>query len=203
VGYERDGAGSMTDRLLEIVGLGLKPLQSRQPIRDESLLFYGGLLNMMPRSACGLALLLSDYFDVPVDLDQFVGAWRKLDEPDQCCFDSGMPESRQLGIGVVAGDEIWDRQFRARLRIGPLGLERYQEFLPHGPAHQPLRALLRFYSGSDIEFELQLVLRHDEVPACKLGDEEDSPQLGWVTWMKSSPVFNRDPDDTVLLLSEA
>jgi type VI secretion system protein ImpH len=202
VGYERDGSGSMTNRLLEVVGMGLEPLRARQTVRDESILFYGGLLSMAPRSACALELMLSDYFDVPVELEQFVGSWRKLEEPDQCCFDLGPPESTQLGLGAVAGDEIWDRQFRARLRIGPLSLERYREFLPDGSAYEPLWTMLRFYSGNDVEYEVQLVLQRDDVPKCELGDDTDAPQLGWVTWMKSAPAFNRDPDDTVLLFSE-
>ncbi|MBV8551420.1 MAG: type VI secretion system baseplate subunit TssG [Acidobacteriaceae bacterium] len=202
VGYEREGRGSMTDRLLELVGLGLPALQSRQVVRDEAILFYGGLLSMTPRSACALQLMLSDYFDVPVEIEQFVGAWRRLEEPDQCCFEIGSDASRQLGLGAVAGDEIWDRQSRARVRVGPLAAARYREFLPGGTAYEPLRSLLRFYSGNDIEFEVQLVLQREEVPACELGDDGDSPQLGWATWIKSSPQFNRDPDDTVLLFAE-
>jgi hypothetical protein len=43
------------------------------------------------------------------------------------------------------------------------------------------------------------------VPSVQLGsdDDEGGPPLGWVTWMKSAPGFNRDPGDTVLRFEEA
>ena len=41
---------------------------------DEILLHYGGLLVQQPRSASALEAILRDYFDVPVKIEQFVGA---------------------------------------------------------------------------------------------------------------------------------
>ncbi len=202
IGYEREGVDPVTTVLRDVVGLGEPALQRRQLVRDESLLFYAGLYAAAPHSATGLELLLSDYFHVPVEIEQFVGVWRALEEPDQCCLDAGDPESTWLGFGAVAGDEIWDRQSRARIRIGPLSAARYCDFLPDGSAWEPLGALVRFYCGYDVEFEVQLVLDRDEVPACVLGGEDSEPRLGWLTWMKSKPVFDRDPGDTVLLFPE-
>jgi type VI secretion system protein ImpH len=202
VGFEREGSDPITSRLLDFVGLGLPPLRSRQVIPDESIIFYGGLFGLASHSALALESILSDYFDVPVEIEQFVGVWRSLSSDDQCCFDSGSWESRQLGFGAVAGDEIWDRQSRARIRIGPLDVERYRDFLPEGTAFAPLGALVRFYIGNDVEFEVQLVLKQEQVPACELGAEAGATQLGWLTWMKSTPAFDRSPSDTVLLFAE-
>jgi predicted component of type VI protein secretion system len=53
-----------------------------------------------------------------------------------------------------------------------------------------------------VEYEVQLILQRDEVPMCLLGDDTEAPQLGWVTWMKSTTEFSRNPEDTVLLFSE-
>jgi type VI secretion system protein ImpH len=202
IGYEREGTDVMTSRLLDLVGLGLPSLQSRQVIRDESILYYSGLFGLSSRSALALESIISDYFDVPVEIEQFVGVWRSLGETDQCCFDTGNLESRQLGFGAVAGDEIWDRQSRAQIRIGPLDAARYRDFLPEGTSFEPLRALVRFYSGNDVEYEVQLILKQEQVPACELGDEPGNTQLGWFTWMKSNPSFDRNPCDTVLLFAE-
>jgi type VI secretion system protein ImpH len=136
-----------------------------------------------------------------VEIEEFVGTWRKLDAADQCCLDAA-DESTQLGFGAVAGDEMWDQQTRVRIKIGPLSVERYRDFLPTGSAFQPLWGLTHFYSGSDLEFEVQLILKHPEVPPCTLGSEEAGPQLGWLSWIKSTPVFDRNPDDTIFLLTE-
>jgi type VI secretion system protein ImpH len=202
IGYEREGSDAMTSRLLDFVGLGLPALQSRQVIRDESILYYSGLFGLSSRSALALESILSDYFDVPVEIEQFVGVWRSLVEADQCCFDLGPGECRQVGFGAVVGDEIWDRQSRAQIRIGPLDAKRYRDFLPDGTCFKPLQALARFYSGYDVEYEVQLILKQEQVPACELGDELGNTQLGWFTWMKSKPSFDRNPCDTVLLFAE-
>jgi type VI secretion system protein ImpH len=201
VGYEREGTDPMTGRLLDFVGLGLPSLQARQKVRDESLLFYGGLLALAPRSALALESILADYFEVPVEVEQFVGVWRTLEEEDQCCFETGNLDSTLLGLGAVAGDEVWDCQSRARILIGPLGAARYRDFLPEGSCFEPLDAITRFYGGHDVEFEVELILKREEVPVCELGDDPGFAQLGWFTWIKSNPDFERDPCDTVLLFA--
>ncbi len=169
---------------------------------DDSLLFYSGLLGLHTRSAAALKQIIADYFAVAVEVQQFVGAWYSLSRDNQCCFEDGNALSEQLGVGAVVGDEIWNQQSGVRLRLGPLSLRQYVDFLPEGSAYQPLRAITRFFGGDEIDFEVQLVLKRDEVPACELEDplmsrEKISPQLGWSTWVKSAPM-GRDPGDTVL-----
>jgi len=46
-----------------------------------------------------------------------------------------------------------------------------------------------------------LILQREEVPRCDLGkDDMAGPRLGWLTWMKSGPEFDRAPSDTILHL---
>jgi type VI secretion system protein ImpH len=201
-GYERHRQDRLSPILLDLIGIGSPGLQHRWSVSDHTLIFYGGLLALEPRSTLALESLLADYFDVEVEIEQFIGAWRSLDAQDQCCLEQGDEESRSLGWGAVAGDEIWDQQSRVRIRLGPLGAARYLDFLPNGAAYQPLRALTRAFCGNDIEFEVQLILKREEVPACELGREAPAaPQLGWFTWIRSQTPFGRDPGDTVFLLN--
>ncbi len=202
VAYERDQRDRFSKYLMSFVGLGTRGLQNRQPVRDESFLYYCGLLSLQPRSATALEQLIADYFGVPAEVEQFVGAWHAVSTADQCCFEAGNEYSEQLGAGAIAGDEIWDHQSRACLKLGPLTIEQYIDFLPTGRAAEPLKTLLRFFSGREIEFEVQLVLKRSDVPVCELGkDLQAKPFLGWTTWMKSGPSFNRNPADTILLLN--
>lgn len=167
---------------------------------DQSLLFYTGLLAQKPRSAEALRSILEDYFDVPVEVHQFRGVWRQLDTETQCSLDDSQRISSLLGVGVVAGDEVWDQQSVVRVRIGPLNVARYLDFLPTGTAHQPLRALTRFFSQDNLDFEVQLVLRREDAPLCELGVGGDTaPRLGWLTWGRTR-MLDRDPDETVLEL---
>jgi type VI secretion system protein ImpH len=198
VGYERREEDPVSPHLMDLVGLGTPGLASRQAISDEALLFRCGLLGIHARSASGLRSLLIDYFDVPVEIEQFIGRWHSIDKDTQCFFSDTGSDSERLGFGTVIGDEIWDQQSGLRIRLGPLTLNQYLEFLPDGPAHQPLRALIRFFAGNELDCEVQLVLKKDEVPRCELGDNSPAaPRLGWLTWTRTEPL-HRDPDESVI-----
>lgn len=200
VAYERGESGRLPHLLLSAIGLGTAGLAKRQKVADESLLFFGGLLGQQPRSAVALEQLLGDYFGVPVEVEQFVGAWYSLDSETQTRIEDKQDLSQQLGGGAVIGDEVWDPQSRVRIKVGPLSLDRYLDFLPSGTAYAPLGAIARFFSGDELDFEVQLILERKQVPACVLGAEgEQAPRLGWATWVKSAPM-GRDPSDAVLRL---
>jgi type VI secretion system protein ImpH len=197
--YERGERDRFSHHVLALIGLGTPGLPDRQEVPDDSLLFYSGLLSLHPRSATALRQLLSDYFEVPVEIEQFVGAWYPVEIESQCSLGDGLNYSERLGYGAVVGDEVWDQQSRVRIQLGPLRLEKYMEFLPGGTAYNHLRALAQFYAGEEFDVETQLILKRDEVPFCELQEEGEGAQLGWTSWAKSAP-FRRDPGDTILEL---
>lgn len=186
----------LTAQLLSIVGLGTPGLQGRLPLSDESLLYYAGLLSLPSRPAAALEQLIADYFTVPCEVQQFVGAWYPLSHAAQTALDD---ESASLGGGAVAGDEVWDQQGRVRIRIGPLTRRQYDEFLPGGESYDALRSLARFYGNDQFDFEIQLVLARDEAPPCQLGGDGAPLPLGWCTWLRTAPL-DRDPDDALFAL---
>ncbi|HMD97116.1 MAG TPA: type VI secretion system baseplate subunit TssG [Terriglobia bacterium] len=201
--YGRGERNRFFQELLSLVGLGTDGLQGRQAVPDEALVYYSGLLTQRPRCAENLRQILTDYFDVPVEIEQFAGGWYHLDPDTQCCLSEGASESEQLGLGAVVGDEVWNQQSRVRIILGPLSLERYLDFLPDGSCWEPLQAWVRFFSNQEFDFEVKLILERERVPGCELGaDEAAGPRLGWVSWVKSAP-FGRDPDDAVLTLEGA
>jgi type VI secretion system protein ImpH len=200
VAYEGGERNRFSRELLSLVGLGTDGLQDRQAVPDEAFIYYSGLLGQRPHSAQALRQILADYFDVPVEIEQFSGGWYHLDAGTQCCLSEDTSDSEKLGFGAVVGDEVWNQQSRVRIILGPLSLARYQDFLPDGSCWEPLRAWVRFFSNEEFDFEVKLVLEREMVPACELGaDEAAGPRLGWVSWVKSAP-FGRDPGDTVLAL---
>jgi type VI secretion system protein ImpH len=194
------GDDALHDHLLDLAGMGTTGLASQLGLPPAALPFYVGLLAIPTRPAVGLELLLGDYFGVPVEVEQFVGGWYSIDEASQCALGDDSTASSQLGVGAVAGDEIWDLQARARLRIGPLSRAQYDTFLPTGRAYRELRALTKFYTGEQVDLELQLVLARDDVPPVSLGaDTQPATPLGWCTWLRSRP-FTRDASETILTL---
>ncbi|MDR0786993.1 MAG: type VI secretion system baseplate subunit TssG [Gemmatimonadota bacterium] len=196
VTYERGETDALTSHVADLVGVGLETDRETTPLPGDGLLFYAGLLGPQPRSALGLELLLSHYFGVAVEVEQFVGRWYPLSGLDQCELGDEDGLSNQLGLGAVAGDEVWDAQTCVRLRVGPLPRSRYDAFLPGGRDHDAIRALARFYSHDQFDFEIQLVLARVDVPGIVFGDDS-SAALGWSTWIRTRESV-RDADDTVL-----
>jgi type VI secretion system protein ImpH len=201
VAFERDRDDRFTRYLLDIIGLGTQGLRNRFSVPDEAIVFYTGLFGLQTRSATALRQILADYFQVPVEVEQFVGTWRAIPPDDQSRPGDERDYSEQLSLGAIAGDEVWDQQSTARVILGPLTLAQYIDFLPIGSAYKPLCELLEFFSRREIDFELQLCLQRQQTPGIRLDYEgwETLPLLGWTTWLKSAPM-TRDPADTVLQL---
>jgi type VI secretion system protein ImpH len=192
------GDDTFSHHLLDLIGLGTQGLRDRQSMPDTALLHYAALVGAQARSAEALEAILSGYFEVPVAIEQFAGAWYRLDPSAQCGMTDEGDDSERLGMGVVVGDEIWDQQSRVRVQLGPLSLEQYSSFLPDGSAYEPLKAMVRFFSNDELDFEVKLVLKIEDVPKCELGGEDSaSPRLGWVSWLKSVPL-DHNPGDTIL-----
>ncbi len=188
-----------THHLFDLIGMGTPGLLHRQAAPDLALLHYVGMLGQQSRSAAALEQILGDYFDVPVEVEQFAGAWYRLDASTLSRMNEGESIPEQLGTGAIVGDEVWDQQSRVCIKLGPLTLSRYQDFLPGGDAFEPLKALTKFFSNDELDFEVQLIMKRDEVPQCEVGSEGEGPRLGWVSWLKSQPL-SRDPEDTILRL---
>ncbi len=182
--------------LFDLFGMGTEGLRGRLTVDDRALLLYAGLLAQAPRSASALQGLLSDYFGVPVTVEQFRGQWLPIAESERSVLG---PRGRNnvLGVNTVAGRWYWDQQADFSVRVGPLSYAAYGDFLPTGRAFGPLVQLTRFYAGQAFNFDIQLVLEAAEVPRCGLGSHDDgATRLGWSTWLKTDE-FTTDADDAV------
>jgi type VI secretion system protein ImpH len=202
--YARGEPDPFTQALFSLVGLGLPALRGRLRVAvpgegqervlartdDLALLRYAGLFAHRPRCAVALEALLRDHFGVGAEVRQFRGQWLLLDADNQSRL--GGPGGA-LGVNAVAGERVWDVQGKFRVRLGPL---RYAEFDALLPDRSPLPArkgffllgqLVRLYAGPEFDFDVQLVLRAEDVPACRLGGEGGG-RLGWNTWVRTGPL---------------
>lgn len=187
---------SFTHSLFDFIGMGTEGLRGRMRIQDESLLWYAGLIAQRPHSASALRGILRDYFGVPVEIDQCVGDWYDLEEADRCYLSPEL-ERNQLGESAFLGEQVWNQQGRFRIRVGPLGLDRFLDFLPDGRAMARLVQFTRYLVGQAMAFDVQVFLRASEVPYCRLTDEGvDAPRLGEMAWLKTRE-FPADAGDAV------
>jgi type VI secretion system protein ImpH len=200
IAYESraEGDDEITQRLYDIVGLGTPGMRNRMAIPDEAAIYYAGIVGNQVRSAEGLKQVLEHYFRVPVEIRQFTGGWERLPASQQTFLREAGSFSECLGMGTVVGDEVWNQQGALTVRLGPMPLERYRQFLPGAPGQKELEAWLMFYSRRQFDFVVQLVLAREEVPHTVLVSEE-SPRLGYESWLKVKP-FHRDPDETTYVL---
>ena len=198
IGYEQahwNGAGQdeFTAHLFDLIGMGTAGLQKLMPL-SQVLPRYVGLISQRPHSAECLRALLHDYFGVPVEVEQFLGKWHGL-EPDELCYLGSDEPNSQLGRGAVAGDMVWTRHALLRLVFGPLAAEQFRSFLPNGKRFTEAVALIRWFLGAALEFEIQPTLRGNQVPPCQLGDDTSTgPRLGWSTWLRTEPFFTAAKD---------
>lgn len=195
VAYERGEEDRFTEYLFDIIGLGTRGLRGRLSLPDQGLLLYGGLIGQRPHSASASAGILSDYFGVKGRIEQFYGQWLKLDE--QSLTRLGTANS-ELGMSTVAGSRVWDIQSKFRVRFGPLSYAEFESFLPIGSAFKPNADLIRLLAGMEFDFDVQLILKAEEVPACVLTTRaKRRPRLGWTSWLRTGE-FTKDDDQVVL-----
>lgn len=133
-----------------------------------------------------LTAYLRDVLEAPVTLVEFVGAWTQIPPRLQSRLGSVYSD---LCRSAVIGKRSFQRQTLLELRVGPLTLPRFAEFLAD-PAHiGRLRPAIRHAMGREVEFNLRLVLARDAVPDARLGQ----CRLGLTTWL--SPKRQADADD--------
>jgi type VI secretion system protein ImpH len=160
-------------------------------VEDTAILHYSGLFARRPRTAAGLAAILADYFQAPVEVRQFRGQWLQLEPSDQSQLGCETGHCA-LGVDTVIGERIWDVEGRIRIRLGPLDYDQFVEFLPHRAAVIESKAffllshLTRLFIGPTLDFDVQLLLKAKSVPDCILADDSGpGSRLGWNTWLRA------------------
>ena len=168
VSHDRPDQDRFSEYVASLCGLGMASLRRRDPMPDLAKLHYVGRLAVNAKNAEGLEAMLSDYFRVGAQVLELIGEWLEIAERDRCHL-GATPETGTLGLTAIIGARVFECQHRFRVRMGPLNLERYEQLLPRGAALPALVAIVRNYVGDEYAWEIQLVLKHDEVPALRLG----------------------------------
>lgn len=197
VNYERGEQDRFAMYIGSLFGIGMDHLRHRDEVPDEAKLHFAGRSSSLTRHPEGLAAVIGSFFDLPVRIEEFIGQWVDL-EPEYTCR-LGNRESTGLGSTAIVGARIWDVSQRFRVVLGPLTLPDFERFLPGGDSLDRLVGWINNLVGFELQWDANLVLKKDEVPATRLGQQG---RLGWSTWMHSRP-FENDADDLKLNPSSA
>ncbi len=212
VQYERTEEGRhdpFSTQVASMIGIGQDSLRGRDALPDEAKFFFAGRLSCPSPNPEGLVAFVREYFRVPATMIEFVGKWSELPAEYRCALGKSRESSSLGGEGLCAmGSKFWDCQGQFRIRLGPMKLADYQRLLPMhragiegGRSFRRLEACVLNYLGFELTWQVQLVLRKEDVPKCKLGGPAAGPgggaRLGWTTWLSSKPI-DQDRDDLVI-----
>ena len=179
VSFDRPPQDRFADYVGALIGLSTPGLRDRDAMPDLTKLHFAGHLSAQTRHADGLAAILSAFFTMPVAVNGFRGAWLSLPLRDRTRL-SGGAETAALGGSVLLGGRVWSRQHKFRIVFGPLRLAEYERVLPGGLSFHRLLPIVRNYAGDVLAWDVNLILRREEIPAIRLGQ---AGRLGWTTWL--------------------
>lgn len=184
--YERGATSPFAQIVLDLIGLGPGSLQRRMMgggvgLKDQTLVYYGGLASQRPRSAANLGAMVQDHFKVPATVRQMIGRWLRVPAEVRSVLGA---TNNALGHTFMLGDRTWECGSKIELVLGPLPRARFEALLPGGIDHIPLTRLIRWFVGAAIDCSIQLVLRKEEVTPVRLGQ---SIRLGHTAWIATTP----------------
>ncbi len=170
------------------------------PFEDRFFITHGAAFSRTVRTAVGLEALLTDYLNIPVQVEQFRPRWLALGSDCQTALVNPSPDGENdpqtgglyggLGTGAICGSRVLEIQSHFRLRIGPLDAATFAQFLPAvsrgakaipSPLLRTVREMTRVYVRNGIDFDIQLVVQGEALPAPVLG--RDGPVLGQSLWL--------------------
>jgi len=189
--YDRPGDDRYALYLGALSGHGLASLRGRDALPDHARLHWAGLLGSPTRHAEGLERLLAGYFGMPVRLVQNIGHWISL--PADMLSRLGGAQCA-LGGSATLGERVWDCAGKFRIEFGPVGHDDFTRLLPGSPSLERLVALVRAWVGDELWWDVNVVVKQDEVPGTQLDARSG---LGWTTWLLSGRA-TRDAREYVL-----
>lgn len=194
VSHDRPEEDRFADYVASLFGYGLLNLRNRDSLPDLAKLHFAGRLQVSARNAEGLEAITRGYFQVKVQVEEFVGEWLEISIRERCKLGASLTTGT-LGVTAIIGSHAYECQHRFRIRIGPLRLTQYEQLLPMGESLLALKAIVKTYVGDEFAWELQPILQAEEVPALILGST--TGRLGWISWL-GTRAAETDAEDLVL-----
>jgi len=152
------------------IGKCLDSLSGRQ--NNPSLLQYSFLLWDNPRSALGLRLIISNFFNVDVKITQFAGGFIEKEEKTLL-----RQQNSILGNDASLGNKYYDFGNSIKISIGPLNAYQIEKF--KGIWYDELNRLITSYLDRTISYVIEFIPK--DIPDIELG----KGKLSYDTWLKN------------------
>lgn len=189
--FENKGANKFSRYIASLAGFAVLDKElPNQYVEYFSKLYFAGYSLQRNRSANNFQDLLSQYFSLPIRIEENIGQWFTLPKEEQTCL--GSKKHYTLGDGLIMGNKVYDVQTKFRITIGPLALEEFESFFKEGFNSKRLIEWVRFYVGEEHDWDVQLILAKPEIPKFILGDHN---KVGLTTWLGS---IDKDEDHLII-----
>lgn len=177
--FQSPGTDRASQRFLCLAGVGTRKALASARVPFMRLAAHAGRLSCRVRNSEGLRDFLQAFFkDVPVRILENVPRWVPITNRPKMA--KGFTNRPALGSTATIGEKIRDISGKFRLVLGPLTLSQYVSFLPGEEGAAVLRSLVGVYAPDSLDYDVELLLRRDEVPPARLGDR--SVKVGLTAW---------------------
>lgn len=193
--FDSGGCSPLLPTQLSIAGSATRsPDPVDGSMREEVRAFYGGLFRMRSASGAVLGQVLTDYFEVPIAVQTLRGEWSALEKTETTVLGQALCT---LGTDAVIGARTFQRDQRIRLRVGPLNLAQFRDFGPRSNGTKGIAQMLACFPVTQFQFEVNLVLRGEDVRPSVLGQSTSCESggttgLGMNAFLAAASDRNRD-----------
>lgn len=174
--FEDHGLDPTSKCLLALCGFPIEDRAEIGTVARSALLPQIGLMSLYSNSGVAVAAVLSNYFEIPVEIVQYVN--RRVVIGHEARIALGI-RNTLLGGDMVLGEVVDDDLGKFRVRFGPAPFNRLKPFLPGGPRNHEVTELLAMVMRDPLEWDMEFDFEEDTVSSGFVG----SSRLGVSLWI--------------------
>ncbi len=156
--------------LLSLIGVGSDAFSGTSPIDPRSIAVKAGELSRPTRGSGQLRDHLQEYFEVPVEIEEFIECSTPISKSGRWRLSRGDgSQTSLLGAGLPLGKTMVSVSNRFKIVIGPLSASDYRRFLPGEKSRERLEEWVRYYTGVMMDWDIQLHMKSEDARPMQLG----------------------------------
>lgn len=181
--FQAQGRDHFSRYVFALVGLNDEQLRGNTALPWGRLLSFAGVIASRSRAPGTVAGIIAHCFDLAqVRIREFQPRSLTLDPRQRVSLGT---RNGCLASNFIVGSRVRTRSSKFAIVIAELDQGRLRDFLPSGKSFDQLRALIDFLLRDGLAYDLELILKQDEVPPFSL-DRAKGAHLGWTSFIDTT-----------------